>query len=255
MNKKSARLTDSCRITGVGILKVKLNCSNNPQGTMTKTKLSLSIAVLSASLLGSTTGFAAVVYDNSVNSLGRSYSPAAVSGAVPEFGDQVFLSGSDRRITDFQFEYFLSVNASGNETAELFFHQNNSGVSGIDPGTVLYRSGEFSLSTGFQTVVAQALSVSLPSSTFTWSVVFNGIEGAEAAGLLLYNPPTIGSSFDDFWQKNANGTWSTFLVDAGATPANFAARITAVPEPGTYALAVVGGLILAGYRRMKRRSA
>jgi hypothetical protein len=224
---------------------------------MTKTKLLLSIAALSASMLGSTTGFAATVYDNSVNTLSRSYSPAAVGGAVPEFGDQVFLSGSDRRITDFQFEYFLSASGAtaGNETAELFFHQNNGGTSGIDPGTVLYRSGEFSLSTGFQTVAAQALSVALPSSTFTWSVVFNGIEAGESAGLLLYNPPTVGSSFDDFWQKNANGTWSTFLVDAGATPANFAARITAVPEPGTYALAVVGGLILAGYRRMKRRSA
>lgn len=218
--------------------------------TKTKAQLSVSIAVLSASLLSSVTGFAAA-YDAPANATTRSYAPSPVNGI--EFGDQVFLSGGERRITDFQFEYFLSVNANGNETGELFFRSNTGGTSGVEPLTTLYRSGEFSLSTGFQSVCAQALAINVPS-TFTWSVVFNGIDTGEQAGLLL-GTPTVGASFDDFWQKNANGTWSTFLIDNGATPANFAARITAVPEPTTYALACVGALALAGYRRFKRNSA
>ncbi|MBM3833928.1 MAG: PEP-CTERM sorting domain-containing protein [Verrucomicrobia bacterium] len=226
--------------------------------TRTKAHLSICIGLLSAALLGNTAGFAAVVYNNTQNNLNRSFAPAAVNGATPQFGDQVFLTGSDRRITDFQFEYFLTGPGgatSGNETGELFFHRNDAGTTGIEPGTQLYRSGEFSLSTGFQTVVAQALSVTVPS-TFTWSVIFRGIEANEQAGLLIYNPPTVGSSFDDFWQRNANGTWSTLLdTTASPVPMNFAARITAVPEPGTYALAAIGGLFLIAARRFKRRSA
>jgi hypothetical protein len=214
-----------------------------------KAQLLRSLAVLSATVLFSGTGLASTVFENTQNLLRsggaiRTYSP----GNNVEFGDQVFLEGSDRRITDFRFDYFLSTGTSGNELGELFFYQNN-GTNGT-PGALLYRSGEFSLSSGFQSVAAQGLSVGVPS-TFTWSVVFKGIDAGEQSGLLLADPPTIGSSLDDFWIKNTDGSWSTFLIDGGTTPANFVARITAVPEPSTYALAVLGGLALAyaGYRR------
>lgn len=218
--------------------------------TITKAQLSKSIAALSASLLLGTTAFASVVYDNSdpASSLNRSYSP----GNNIEFGDQVFLAGSDRRISDFTFDYFLSANASGNETGELFFYSNN-GITGSEPGTTLYRSGSFSLGTGFQKVAAQALSVTVPN-TFTWTVAFSGLDLGEQVGLLLSDPPTVGASLDDFWVKNTGGTWSTFTIDNGATPGNFSARITAVPEPSTVALAIIGGLALfAG--RFRRKSA
>lgn len=215
---------------------------------MTKSKAHMiqSIALLSASLLFCNTALAAVVYDNSanLNLLNRSFSP----GASQEFGDQVFLSGAERRITDFQFEYYVSPSANGNETAELSFYSNNGGVSGTTPGTRLYSSGEFALDKGFQSVIAQALSVTVPS-TFTWAVRFNGVDLGEQAGLLLANPPSVGTSLDDFWVRNTDGSWSTFLVDGGATPGNFSARITAVPEPGTFLLAMLGGLALLGYRR------
>lgn len=49
--------------------------------------------------------------------------------------------------------------------------------------------------------------------------------------------------------------WNTFLIDGGLTPANFAARITAVtPEPSTLVLASFGSLVLLGYLSLKRRS-
>ncbi len=215
---------------------------------MTKSKAHIiqSIALLSASLFFCNTAPAAVVYNNSanLNLLNRSFSP----GGGQEFGDQVFLSGAERRITDFQFEYYLSPTASGNETAELSFYRNDGGTTGTTPGTKVYSSGEFSLDKGFQSVIAQALSITVPS-TFTWAVKFGGIDIGEQAGLLLANPPTVGASIDDFWVRSSDGSWSTFLVDAGATPANFSARINAVPEPGTFLLAMLGGLALLGYRR------
>jgi hypothetical protein len=217
--------------------------------TKAKVQLSKSIAAISASLLFCTTGLASVVYDNSVNSLNnRVYAPG--NG---EYGDQIFLAGSDRRISDFQFDYFVSANANGNETGDLRMYRNDGGATGTAPGSLIYSSGDFSLDKGFQTVVAQALSVTVPN-TFTWTVVFKGVDAGEQVGLRLFNPPTVGASLDDYWFKNPDSTWSTLVIDGGATPGNFSARITAVPEPSTLALALLGGLSVLSFRRYSRRS-
>jgi len=179
-------------------------------------------------------------------------------GNAIEFGDEVFLAGSDRTITDFRFETFLSSNANGGETAQLVLRLNDGPLLSPgrnSPGTEIFRSTAVGLTTGRGTVVASGLSVALPAGVdhFTWSVVMNGVDAGEQAGLMIFNPPTAGSSFDDFWQNNA-GVWNTFLVDGGATPANFAARITAVPEPSTLALGALGTFALLGYLGLKRRS-
>lgn len=213
-----------------------------------KAQLSKTIAVLSASLVFCATSSASIVFDNTQNSLNRFFSP----GNNVEFGDQIFLQGSERRVTDFSFEYFLGETASGNETGQIFFYANDGGANGTEPGSLLYSSEPFALQPGFQTVLAQALSVTVPN-TFTWTVRFSGISFVEEVGLLLFNPPTVGASFDDFWVK-VDDAWTTFLIDNGSTPANFNAQVRAVPEPSTYALALIGGVALLGYRRMKRRS-
>ena len=218
--------------------------------TKTKAHLSKSVAILSASIMLCTSGLASTVFDNTdlANNKNRAYSP----GNGVEFGDQIFLSGNERRITDFQFDYFVSANASGNERAELFFYQNN-GAGGTAPGTQLYRSGQFALDKGFQSILAQGLSVTV-GNTFTWTVQFSGIDLNEQAGLLVFDPPTVGASFDDFWVKNTDGSWSTFLIDGGAVPGNFSARVIAVPEPTTLAFAMSMGLMWVGYRTYRKRS-
>lgn len=213
--------------------------------TKTKAHLSKSIAVLSASLFLSATSFASVVYDNTTTSLNQSFTP----GNNVEFGDQVFLDGSERRITDFSFDYFLGTTTSGNETGELFFYQND-GAAGA-PGTVLYRSGSFGLTSGQQTILAPALSVTVPN-TFTWAVAFAGIDFGEETGLIIADPASVGASLNDFWVKNSAGTWSTFEILDGATPGSFSARITAVPEPTTFMLGLLGGLGVLGFRRLRR---
>ncbi|MBM3836446.1 MAG: hypothetical protein FJ398_00555 [Verrucomicrobia bacterium] len=205
---------------------------------------------MAASLLFCANGFGATVFDNtaSTNYLDRTFFP----GNAIEFGDQVFLAGNERRITDFQFEYFLGANANGNEQAELFFYQNN-GAGGTAPGTRLYSSGAFPLDKGFQTVLAQGLSVTV-GNTFTWAVRFAGIDLGEQAGLLVFDPPIVGASFDDFWVRDTAGNWTTFLIDGGAVPANFSARVIAVPEPTTLAFAISMGLVWLGFRAYRKRA-
>ncbi|MCI0539614.1 MAG: PEP-CTERM sorting domain-containing protein [Verrucomicrobiales bacterium] len=222
--------------------------------TKASVRRTTSLALLSATLLYSSAGLASIVYDNSTTDLNRSY----FAGNGIEFGDEVFLTGNDRTITDFRFETFLSSTGGAAETGVLVFRLNDGALLSAGrnaPGTEFYRSGSFNLTTGRGTVVASGLSIPIPGGVdhFTWSVELTGIDVGEQAGLMLYNPPTVGTSFDDFWQRDG-ATWNTFLVDGGATPANFAARITAVPEPGTMALGLVGALTLVGLGLRRRHS-
>lgn len=155
------------------------------------------LPLLGAALVCSGSQFAAVVYDNSVSDLNRFYFPQNGNGV--EFGDEVFLSFTQRTITDFSFETFLSGNANGNETGQLVLRLNDGarlGPGRTAPGTEIYRSGTFNLTTGRGTVEASALSLPLPAGIthLTWSVVFNGIDSGEQAGLMLYNPPTTGGA-------------------------------------------------------------
>jgi hypothetical protein len=224
----------------------------------TTSTLLKSVAVLSALLPFCTSGLASIVYDNSLTDLNRTYGPNGV-----EFGDEITLGGTDRIITDFKFEYFLSANASGDERLQLVLHANDGPMinrtlpngtvtRSPSPGTVLYTSPVLNLQTGFQTAEASQFSVLAPD-TLTWTVTFQGIDAGEVAGLRVYDPPTIGSSFADFWQKN-NGTWNTYIFTDPAGPANFAARVTAVPEPTTIAYALLAGLSWVGYLGYRRRS-
>ena len=76
-----------------------------------------------------------------------------------------------------------------------------------EPGTLLYESGTFSLQNKYNTVTVHGLGLDLPEGTseVTWSVEFLDL-GVGRAGLLLYDPPTIGKSHDDFWEK-VNDDW------------------------------------------------
>ncbi len=160
---------------------------------------------------------AATLYDNTLNSR----TPGVVfPGNGIEFGDQVRLSGVDRLAVDFQFGVYLAGGATGAEKAELFIRRND-GVNN-SPRSLLFQSGEFTLSPGVNLLSIPGFSLTLPD-TFTWSVVFSGV--TTTAGLLIYDPPSVGASLGDFWQKNPDDTWSTHLVSSGSVDANFAARI------------------------------
>ena len=95
------------------------------------------------------------------------------------------------------------------------------------PGTLLYESGEFNLQNKYNTVSVTGFNLELPEGTkeVTWSVEFTNL-GMGQAGLLLYNPPVVGQSFDDFWEKTING-WE---LKSLAESANFAARLAGIPN-------------------------
>jgi hypothetical protein len=172
----------------------------------------------------------AVVYDNTTTYL-REY-----HAVTNEFGDEVSLAGTARVVTQFRFEYFGKFVPNGDETARVRFYANNSPGVLLKPGTPLWDSGAFPISTNFRSKFLAVPNVVVPD-TFTWTVQFSGLSQTKGdlAGLSLYDPPTVGGrlglgktgSYDDYWRKT-RGIWSFYRWN-GNPVANFGARVSAEP--------------------------
>jgi hypothetical protein len=184
---------------------------------------------LAATLLALNSGpaRAELVYDNSDTG------GTNVHYALVEYGDEVILTGTSRVVSEFLFEYYGEFTVAGDETARLRIYRNdgpNTPEGDPTPGTVLFDSGAFNISPGYQTKKFSGLNVTVPTD-LTWTIEFGGLTGTtgDRAGLVLRDPPSVGTSYDDFWQKS-QGRWQLFSWD-GKPLANFAARIFTGAEP------------------------
>ena len=213
------------------------------------------VAIAAALTVLSVSALAEIVYDNTApqNYLGQDIA------RLTEFGDQITLSTAtaSRLLSNFRFDYYLAPAASGNESLAFKLYAND-GPNGT-PQTDLTagKTWSVSLASGFNNVnfgfdQTGPFKVSLPE-TFTWSVLFAGIEGQEHAGLLMFDPPTVGTSFSDFWEKQPDGSWKTMQVLGAAV--NFSAQVTAVPELGTLQYGLMGGLAWIGFAIRRRLAA
>lgn len=190
---------------------------------------------------------AEVVYNNSTILTG-SFNPGII-----EVGDEITLAGLGRTITNFTLQY-SGVSFSGSEQLRLRFYANDGAlVSGYAaPSTLLYDSGAFGVSgpsTG-ETLIFDDFGSwnGIVPDSFTWSLQFSNLGVGATPSISLFNPVTVGSSFDDYWENN--GTW---VLKQGTGPINFGATVEAVPEPSTLALGLIGavGGVLV-YRRQRR---
>ena len=164
-----------------------------------------------------------------------------------EAGNEVVLAGTSFTdlITNFQFQFDFtgSGNPSGNEKADLRFYANNGPlVDGYpSPGTVLYDSGTFSIggfTSGTVAIFNQTAlngGVVVPQD-FTWTVTFSGLSGSENAGLALYSPETIGSSYSDAWVRTNSGSWALQVAVISAPPLDFAALASGAPYLESYSV-------------------
>jgi hypothetical protein len=193
-----------------------------------------------------------VVYDNSSDPVLGTFVPEDSS---LEFGDQIVLSGGASLVTEFRLEYFSS-DAAG--TGVIRFRANDGAVDllggfetgQLEPSTLLYESPSFPLQADFNTLEITGLSVPVPADMFTFTVEFSDVPNTQNVGLLLRNPPVVGSSFDDVWVRPENGDWA--LRQIPLTTANLAGQVVAVPGTGTVALALIGIGSLFGFMRRGR---
>jgi len=87
-----------------------------------------------------------VVYDNFATFAGKGYA------TVNEFGDQITWRDSlARKVTQFEFEYYMDGILTGNEKVKLRFY-DNTGTNNNSPEKVLYESDLMPVSAGFHTI-------------------------------------------------------------------------------------------------------
>lgn len=150
---------------------------------------------------------AEVIYDNTATYLGNFVSDRR------EYGDQLDLGGTARRLRQIQFEYYGRFATNGDEAVKvrLYTNEKQYDLYRKEPTTLLYESDWISIVPGFGNRLIDGLNVLLPQHTVTFTVVFKGIASDEIAGLLFYGPPTEGYSFNEFWMKSSSGRWFTIL--------------------------------------------
>lgn len=220
-------------------------------------------SVVGALCLAVSYASADVIYNNTTTDLNYRLDPDAA-----EVGDEVLLT-STGFLTNFSFQYFWEPTGSAdNAQARVRFYMNNgSPVAGYpSPNQQLYDSGWFNLGSPSSSELQWRSTVQflagvdfalgglfLPVTDITWTVQFQGY-GDDNLGLTIYNPPTVGSNFDDFWTR-PGATWQLQTNSIGETiiPMNFAARFEAnIPEPSSISLLLLGGIGYFLSRRNKK---
>lgn len=170
-----------------------------------------------------------VVYDNTRNSLNDYFMfvPAWMKDSM-EAGDEVWLSGKARRITEMSLIFTFVGTSPGTFDLRIRFR---SIAPNQPPGKVIFDSGVIKsqpIRNGTNRYVFPIPKVKVPDH-FVWTIQIYNRKGAQGEfGPAYYDPPTVGRSQDSFWQSFDGKEWGQYSW--GAAPvANFAARFVAVP--------------------------
>jgi len=180
-----------------------------------------------------------IVYDNTTTSLNENF-PLLPEWEVnsAEAGDEIWLGGVDRQVTELRLIFNYRGTIPGSFDALIRFREYDEAFQG--PGAAFYESPLTQVQTtaGLHELTFAIPNVVVPDH-FIWTIqAFNRQGSVGELGMAYFNPPTVGSSGDWLWQRGGN-EWTAYSW--GADPyANFGARLTAVPEPASFAVVLAG---------------
>ncbi len=208
--------------------------------------------VFAVSLAAAGSAFAATVYE--VPAGNNTYYSTSL-----EYGDEIRLDGYPATgwvLQSVTIPYYSNYENTGGLSIKIYANDGALVNGKASPGSVLYSSGPIDVLNNGGTVTVPFANIpdNLVPSSFTYSVSFSGVGGANQAGLYVPNAaPSVGSSFNDFWQNTGSG-WELRTMQSGDL-ANFQVSITAVPEPSVVALASLGLVGLSAYAVRRSRKA
>lgn len=192
-----------------------------------------------------------IIFDNTIHSLNNNMHmlPEGESDSL-EVGDDVWLVGSDRTVTELSVLLTHRGNLLGTFDARIRLRSVVEETQ--TPGDFFYDSGIISglpIISGINKYTFSLPGVTVPDH-MVWTIQAFNRQGAEGEfGPSYFNPATVGFSDDFFWMASSATDWTPYSW-GGDPYANFAARITAVPEPATI-LCLTAGLGLIARRRKK----
>jgi len=203
---------------------------------------------------------AGLIYNNSTVDTGNSLN--LVNGQMT--GNEIVMGNpypSDS-LSNFSFEIYSPLATfSGNVQMEVYLYANNgTPFNGYPtPYTTIYDSGAFALDTPQQFEGMNAVTLDfdlLPTPItvprdFTLAVVVTGLAGGDTVGMELFDPPTVGQNYGDYWLNSGSG-WT---LNTNAVPTDFGSQFfgSPIPEPSTGYLGVAGATLLMGLTWLGRR--
>jgi len=210
----------------------------------------MGLLLLPWTMVGPLTYAQTVVYDNTSTPTSgywapNGFWPFSYYSPYEPTGYQVNLSGTDRLVT--RFDLLLSSSQPTTITSISLGLYMPDGYDGDGfqwaPGTLLWSGTSTDVSVnGLTTLTFSVPRVAVPD-TFIWVIRAD----SNVAGLATFNPPTVGSSDDYYWDLDGpSGQW--WAQDFSCPPdyttqspyASFGAEIWAVPEPATGSLLALG---------------
>jgi hypothetical protein len=161
------------------------------------------------------------------------------SGTASDY--RVYLRGANQTIASNVVTYAAG---SQNNSAAYYTANFPGGVTPPAAQTALYSSQTGSTAPGSIGFAWHDVAITKTGTTVTWD-----IDGVRIATVDLLNAGTFGGNNILFAQSDVNGTQTTAAGDPVLFGLVDNVRVTAVPEPTTYALIGLGGLFLAARRR------
>jgi hypothetical protein len=191
-----------------------------------------------------------VVYDNTTTDQG------VTMPLLPEWrddsaeaGDEIWLTGDGLVATEIKLLFFYLGTAPGTIDLRLRFRHVDEVTE--TPSDVFYDTG---VMPGVPTLGGMnEYTFSLPNvvvpQRFVWTVqAYNRQGSVGELGPRYFSPPTVGFSDDFFWLSDMGSEWTQYSW-GGEPVANFGARLTAVPEPGSLCVLAFGAVLLWRRRR------
>ncbi len=168
-----------------------------------------------------------VIYDNSARFLNQFFDERT------EYGDQVDLEGTARRLRQILFEYYGRFTPNGDERVKVRVYANEKVYDRYrkEPTTLLFESDWMPIVEGYNTHMIDGLNIQLPLHTVTVTAEFSGIGEDEAAGLLFYDPPVVGYSFNEIWLRGATGLWVPVLYSTSDPMKRASVGMRLIAEP------------------------
>lgn len=202
-------------------------------------------------------------------------------------GQQVFMDptllAANPYLRSFSFVYYsTNVGWSALVSADIKFYLNNGSLFNgyASPSQLIYDTGLFTLANpqlafstnavqltfawpdiylnynydlaGGGAVTPMDINVALPP-TFTVVYTFSGLGSGDTLSLPVYNSPSVGANYNDYWVNN--GSWALVTNTSGGVSfgAQFNNTATPAPEPSVLGLGALGMVLMAHLINKRRQ--